>query len=158
MSLFKCEGRQAGGKIKVRKVTAKTEAEASERFSKDHAIEAVFSIEKVPETKTPKVVRVPRTAEVVKPKTVIVMPAALTKMQKMLYLQHGRCFFCGEPLDASEASIEHLNPKARGGTSTEDNEVVCHATLNQTFGDMNLKQKFEFILRSTGPIKCPLGK
>lgn len=73
----------------------------------------------------------------------------------MLYLQHGRCFFCGEVLLENKASIEHLNPKAKGGTNTEDNEVVCHATLNQTFGSMDLKRKFEFILRQEGAFKCP---
>ena len=73
----------------------------------------------------------------------------------MLYLQHGRCFFCGEELHESDASIEHLNPKAKGGTSTEDNEVICHASLNQTFGSMDLKKKFDFVLRQAGAFKCP---
>jgi hypothetical protein len=82
-------------------------------------------------------------------------PKALSKLRKMLYLQSGRCFFCGEPLKDQEASIEHLNPKSRGGTSTEDNEVVCHASLNETFGGMDLKRKFAFVLRTAGSFKCP---
>ncbi len=41
-------------------------------------------------------------------------PKALSKLRKMLYLQSGRCFFCGEPLMEEDASIEHLNPKSRG--------------------------------------------
>jgi hypothetical protein len=82
-------------------------------------------------------------------------PKALTKLRKMLYLLSGRCFFCGQLLSEEEASIEHLNPKSRGGTSTEDNEVVCHDSLNETFGAMDLKQKFAFVLRSAGSFKCP---
>lgn len=78
-----------------------------------------------------------------------------TKLSKMLYLQSGRCFFCGEPLRESDASIEHLNPTSRGGTRTEDNEVVCHASLNATFGSMDLKRKFEFALKAAGKFKCP---
>ena len=74
----------------------------------------------------------------------------------MLYLQSNRCFFCGEPLKEEDASIEHLNPKSRGGTSSEDNEVVCHASLNETFGAMDLKRKFAFVLQSNGSFKCPM--
>jgi 5-methylcytosine-specific restriction endonuclease McrA len=80
---------------------------------------------------------------------------ALTKLRKMLYLQGGNCFFCGMPLTEEQASIEHLNPKSLGGTSTEGNEVVCHKTLNHTFGNMDLKRKFEFVLKTKGAFRCP---
>ena len=76
-------------------------------------------------------------------------------MRRLLYLQSGRCFFCGELLKEENASIEHLNPKSRGGASSEDNEVVCHKSLNQTLGDMDLKSKFAFVLKSAGCFKCP---
>ena len=82
-------------------------------------------------------------------------PKPLSKLRKMLFLQSGRCFFCGEPLWEEDASIEHLNPKSRGGTNTEDNEVVCHASLNETFGALDIKRKFEFVLRSAGAFTCP---
>ena len=84
-------------------------------------------------------------------------PKGLSKLQRMLYLQSGLCFFCREPLKEEEASIEHLNPKARGGTSTTDNEVVCHSSLNEAFGCMDLKEKFDFVLKSAGSFKCPKG-
>ncbi|HLH51993.1 MAG TPA: HNH endonuclease [Verrucomicrobiae bacterium] len=80
---------------------------------------------------------------------------ALTKLRKMLYLQGGNCFFCGMPLTEEQASIEHLNPKSLGGTRTEGNEVVCHKTLNHTFGNMDLKRKFEFVLKTKGAFRCP---
>jgi hypothetical protein len=80
---------------------------------------------------------------------------SLSKLGRMLYLQSGRCFFCGEPLLEADASIEHLNPTSRGGTKTPDNEVVCHKTLNHVFGDMDLKNKFAFVLQSAGKFKCP---
>lgn len=82
---------------------------------------------------------------------------AANKLQKMLYMQHGKCFFCGEALAESDASIEHLQPLSRGGTRTEDNEVVCHRSLNATFGQLDLKRKTEFILRSAGQFRCPKG-
>lgn len=82
-------------------------------------------------------------------------PQALKKLEKMLYLQGGKCFFCGETLLPGEATIEHLHPLSKGGTRTEDNEVVCHKTLNETFGNMPLKGKFEFVLKHSGSFRCP---
>lgn len=79
----------------------------------------------------------------------------LTKLRKMLYLQSDRCFFCGQILDEEDASIEHLLPLSKGGTRTEDNEVVCHKSLNETFGQMDLKAKVAFIIRQSGNITCP---
>lgn len=105
-------------------------------------------------TQTKKPAKAPSPPAAVPPP--IQKPKALSKLSKMLYLQSGRCFFCGEPLKEEDASIEHLNPKSRGGTSTEDNEVVCHASLNETFGAMDLKRKFAFVLLSNGSFKCPM--
>ncbi|MEY4916456.1 MAG: hypothetical protein RL616_369 [Verrucomicrobiota bacterium] len=81
--------------------------------------------------------------------------SALSKLEKMFYLQHGKCFFCGEKLALAEANIEHLNPISLGGNRTEDNEVVCHKSLNETFGNLALKRKFEFVLKSAGSFQCP---
>lgn len=80
---------------------------------------------------------------------------SLSKLGRLLYLQSGRCFFCGEPLRNEDASIEHLTPKSRGGTNTDGNLVACHKSLNQVFGDMDLKGKFEFVINAAGKFKCP---
>ena len=84
-----------------------------------------------------------------------VRPPSLTKLEKMFYLQQGKCFFCGEKLALAEANIEHLHPLSKGGKRTEDNEVVCHKSLNETFGNLPLKQKFEFVLKAAGSFRCP---
>ena len=100
------------------------------------------------------------------PKAVAPKPAALvrapvpksqslTKLEKMFYLQQERCFFCGEKLAMADANIEHLHPLSKGGKRTEDNEVVCHKSLNETFGNMPLKQKFDFVLKAAGSFRCP---
>jgi 5-methylcytosine-specific restriction endonuclease McrA len=73
----------------------------------------------------------------------------------MLYLQQGKCFFCGEKLALADANIEHLHPLSLGGKRTEDNEVVCHKSLNDTYGNLPLKQKFEFVLKAAGSFRCP---
>lgn len=81
--------------------------------------------------------------------------SGLTKLEKMLFLQGGKCFFCGQLLPAAEASIDHLLPLSQGGRRVESNEVVCHKTVNDAFGAMDLKRKMEFILNSQGRVKCP---
>jgi len=90
-----------------------------------------------------------------KPNVVAPKSQSLTKLEKMHYLQQGRCFFCGEKLTLADANIEHLHPLSKGGKRTEDNEVVCHKSLNDTFGDLPLKQKFEFVLQAAGSFRCP---
>ena len=141
MSLYTYTGKLADGKAKSGKVTAKSEKQARERLAAELKVAVIDSIKPQVEPAHP-----PKPPQKTK---------SLSKLQKMLYLQHGCCFFCGQELPEKEASIEHLNPKAKGGVSREDNEVVCHASLNHTFGDMGLKQKFEFILRQKGAFKCP---
>jgi hypothetical protein len=92
-----------------------------------------------------------------KPKPTAPAPKAqtLSKFEKMFYLQQEKCFFCGEKLALADANIEHLHPLSKGGTRTDDNEVVCHKSLNDTFGSLPLKQKFEFVLKAAGSFRCP---
>lgn len=80
---------------------------------------------------------------------------SLSKLEKIHFLQQGKCFFCGEKLALAEANIEHLHPLSKGGKRTDDNEVVCHKSLNETFGNLPLKQKFEFVLKAAGSFRCP---
>ena len=139
MSLYQYRVVVTGGRVRAGRITARSEAEARKQVAKQWPVVDWHSLEEVPLASKPDASR----------------QRPLSKLQKMLYLQSGRCFFCGEPLAEAEASIEHLNPKSKGGTSTEDNEVVCHATLNATFGGMDLRRKFEFVLKSAGRFRCP---
>lgn len=103
----------------------------------------------------------PPTPKVVAPKPAAPAPApvpksqSLTKLEKLFYLQQEKCFFCSEKLALADANIEHLHPLSKGGKRTEDNEVVCHKSLNDTFGNLPLKQKFEFVLKAAGSFRCP---
>jgi len=134
MSLFIYKVTLEGGKT-----TAKTEADARKQVAMEHKVADWISIKEQPAPQTKKTAQKP----------------PLTKLKKMLYLQHGRCFFCGEILAEKDATIEHLVPKAHGGGSLKHNEVVCHASLNHTFADMDIKRKMEFVLQSAGKFKCP---
>lgn len=162
MSLFSYKIRIEGGSEQTGQLTARTEQQVREKVEKKHRVAQWLALEEKPNPPgngtdkpaapppPPQPKRRPPAAPDGGPKR-----EPLTKLGKMLYRQQGRCFFCGQPLREEEASIEHLLAKSRGGTSTEDNEVVCHATLNDAFGDIGLKEKFSFVLKAAGAFKCP---
>ena len=80
---------------------------------------------------------------------------ATTVLERLLFLQGGRCFFCKLPLPKAEASIEHLQAVASGGTNHDDNCVACCKTLNRALGSMPLKAKIEVVLNQKGDFVCP---
>lgn len=139
---------QAG---KEGRITAKTEKDAKEQVLEKHPEGKNLILEAQPTvTKGPAKKAATKAAKKTGSKS-------LTKIEKYIYLQHGKCFFCGDELTLENATIEHLLPVSKGGKRTEDNEVACCATVNHTFGDMDLKRKFEFVLKSS-PFKCPMNK
>jgi len=79
----------------------------------------------------------------------------VSKLERILFLQSGKCFFCRENLPVAIASIEHLSPKSKGGNNSDANIVACCQTLNQMFGDMPLREKFRFVLDQEGKLTCP---
>ena len=80
---------------------------------------------------------------------------ATTPLERLLFLQGGLCFFCGEPLPKAEASVEHLQALASGGTNHDDNCVACCKSFNALLGSMSLKEKFQVVLNQKGQFKCP---
>lgn len=179
MSLFHYKLQESSNKTKPRSVTAKTEAAARLEIQKRHPGLDLLSISVIPNppkkeaaSPTPLPISPKATkAQAAKPNPAPASPKAqaakastvkapaskvvLSKLKNMLFLQHGKCFFCGEPLPEKDASIEHLYPLSKGGKRSEDNEVVCHKSLNGTFGHIALKEKFAFVLKAAGSFKCP---
>lgn len=142
------------------KPAAPVQAPASKSQSLSMLEKMLFPV--APKTTIPKpAAPPPPTPKVVAPVPAAPAPApapkspSLTKLEKLFYLQQERCFFCGEKLALAVANIEHLHPLSKGGMRTEDNEVVCHKSLNDTFGNLPLKQKFEFVLKAAGSFRCP---
>jgi hypothetical protein len=74
---------------------------------------------------------------------------------RLLFAQGGLCFFCGNPLRKEDATVEHLNAKAHGGTNTEKNCVACCSEVNSLLGSMSLKEKIRVILNQKGNFVCP---
>jgi hypothetical protein len=78
-------------------------------------------------------------------------------IERLLFAQGGRCFFCNDRLSAAEASVEHLVATANGGGNNDENCVACCKALNRLLGRMSLKEKLRVVLNQKGDFKCPNG-
>ena len=81
-----------------------------------------------------------------------------TQLDRMLFLQGNRCFFCDKALARADASLEHLVPQSKDGPDKEHNIVACCRRLNHVFGSMALKAKIQAILAQRGKFVCPDDK
>lgn len=88
-----------------------------------------------------------------KPK--VVARSTTSILDRLFYLQHGKCFYCGDYITRGDSSLDHLLPKSKGGPNTDDNLVVCCKKINQVFGDMGLKEKLKFLTSDSGSVICP---
>lgn len=79
----------------------------------------------------------------------------LARVDRLLFLQGGRCFFCSTPLPKEDATVEHLDAKANGGTNADNNCVACCSEINSLLGSMSLKEKIRVILNQKGEFVCP---
>ncbi len=73
----------------------------------------------------------------------------------MLLFQGNRCFLCDEPIPDGEASIEHLVASSRGGSSGDDNCIVCCKAVNEALGHKPFKEKLRVILSHRPRFRCP---
>jgi hypothetical protein len=80
---------------------------------------------------------------------------ATTALERLLFLQGGLCFFCNLPLPKADASVEHLQAVANGGTNHDDNCVACCKAVNRVLGSMGLKGKIQVVLNQKGNFRCP---
>jgi hypothetical protein len=82
---------------------------------------------------------------------------ATKPLERLLFAQGDRCFFCNEMLSPADASVEHLVAKANGGPDNDENCVACCKSLNALFGRMSLKEKLRVVLNRSGAFRCPNG-
>lgn len=80
---------------------------------------------------------------------------ATTPVDRYLFAQGNKCFFCSAPLSRADATVEHLVASSRGGTNSDDNCVACCKSINTLLGSMSLKEKIKVCLNQNGSFKCP---
>ncbi len=78
----------------------------------------------------------------------------MANVAKLLMIQGGKCFYCGNKLALENATIDHVIPKALGGDNTEANTVACCHSTNQVFGNASPKEKLTAVINSGGRIEC----
>lgn len=78
-----------------------------------------------------------------------------TPLDRLLFVQGGKCFFCDAALPRAEASVEHLVASSLGGSNGDSNCVACCKAVNALFGSMSLKEKFRVVLNQRGRFVCP---
>jgi len=76
-------------------------------------------------------------------------------LDRLLFAQGGRCFFCDRPLPKTDASVEHLVALTHGGPDNDENCVACCKQLNSLFGRVSLKEKIRIVLNQGGKFVCP---
>jgi hypothetical protein len=81
----------------------------------------------------------------------------MKQLERLLFLQGQRCFFCGQVIPDGEASIEHLVATANGGAKDDENCVVCCKSVNTALGHLSVKSKFQAVLNHRGKFTCPIS-
>jgi hypothetical protein len=79
----------------------------------------------------------------------------MKQLERLLFLQGDRCFFCEQPIPLGEASVEHLVASANGGLNEDNNCVVCCKAVNAALGSLSVKAKLRAVLNQRGAFKCP---
>ncbi len=75
--------------------------------------------------------------------------------QVLYYQQGGKCFYCGKRLNLADATIDHVIPQSMGGSSNEDNLVVCCQAINQLFANAAPKYKLSTLMAWQNQLVCP---
>lgn len=148
MSLFSYSVILSDGKERSSTITAKTEEAARAKLEEEL---------KIAEWRELKVAKPPHASTVANPAAPVAARKAKPagKLDRLLYLQSDKCFFCGKVLKRGEASVEHLMPQSSNGTNDDGNVVACCVALNRTFGNISLKEKVRIILDKAGGFTCP---
>lgn len=83
---------------------------------------------------------------------------ANSKLKRLYYRQGGRCFYCDQSLRLTDASLDHVIPKAHGGTDDMENLVCCCKAINQLFADVSAKSKLQTLIQWKGALPCPMAQ
>ena len=78
----------------------------------------------------------------------------MKQLQRLLFLQGNKCFFCGHGIPEGEASIEHLHAVSNGGEKSDENAVVCCKAVNNWLGNRSVKEKLEVVLSHRRQSAC----
>jgi len=68
-------------------------------------------------------------------------PSHLIKLRtEALKKQHGRCFYCGDPLSKKDATADHIIPQSKGGKTSKKNIVAACSECNSDKGSRDIEE------------------
>jgi len=79
-------------------------------------------------------------------------------IERLLFAQGNRCFFCSDPLPVGDATVEHLVAQSSGGANDDENCVACCRSINLALGNKSYKEKLRMILQHRPQFICPRRK
>ena len=82
----------------------------------------------------------------------------MKQLDRLLFLQGQRCFFCHQPIPPGQASVEHIVALSNEGARDDDNCVVCCKTLNEILGNLSIKEKLQAVLNQRTAFACPVAR
>lgn len=74
--------------------------------------------------------------------------------------ENRKCFYCQVPLSLSTRTVDHLTPRALGGSNDISNLVLCCRPCNNAKADLTVAQFVEFVAQNGGidTVKATYGK
>lgn len=78
----------------------------------------------------------------------------MKQLQRLLFLQGNKCFFCNHAIPKGQATVEHLQAVSNGGKKSDENAVVCCKDANAWLGSRSVKEKFEVVLNHSRESAC----
>ena len=63
------------------------------------------------------------------------MPSRRRKHEVLEQHDH-RCVYCGEQFDAADLTVDHVQPRVKGGDNSRGNLVACCRTCNTAKGGL----------------------
>lgn len=82
----------------------------------------------------------------------------MKQLDRLLFLQGHRCFFCDQAIPPGQASVEHIDALSNDGARDDDNCVACCKTLNEILGNLSVKAKLKVVLNQPIAFVCPAAR
>lgn len=82
----------------------------------------------------------------------------MKQLDRLLFLQGHRCFFCDQAIPPGQASVEHIDALSNDGAKDDDNCVACCKTLNEILGNLSVKAKLKAVLNQQIAFVCPAAR
>lgn len=79
----------------------------------------------------------------------------MSNLQVLSFQQANKCFLCKRKVEKENQSVEHIQPKSRGGKSDDGNTIMVCKKVNNFLGNKTVKEKITIIMSHGEHFRCP---